>query len=328
MTISGSTISLQEFNPADLSVAVLQGGRSVEREISLQTGANVSRGLRKLGFSVCCYDAADLDFIQSLRSNRPDFVFNALHGSLGEDGTIQGLLEVLDIPYTGSGVLASALAMDKQASKDIFNACNIVTPAGMVLQMDKLNFDEASRQLGASTLVVKPNKEGSSVGVSIVDNEADYRASFEAAVDSNGYALVEQCVPGREITVAVLGDAGRYGHGSPVALPVIEIIPRSDFYHYDNKYTSGATEYVVPAQLDDCIAAACQQMALDAHNAIGCQGYSRADIRLTDADKPHLLEINTLPGLTEHSLIPKAAASAGIELSDLLLRICYHAFLK
>jgi len=305
------------LDPKTMSVVVLQGGISAEREVSLRSGDNVSKGLRDLGFSVEVYDAADLSFIEKLRTSKPDFVFNALHGRFGEDGTIQGLLEILDIPYTGSGVLASALAMNKQASKDIFVAAGLTTPKGFLMQEGTFSFAECVQKLGADCLVVKPNGEGSSVGVSIVGNEADFASGIERAKDSNQYVLVEECIPGREITVGVLGDTAE----DAFALPVIEIIPKADFYHYENKYSEGAVSYAVPASLPAAVTEECKDLALKAHLALGCHGYSRSDIRLTADGVAYLLETNTLPGLTAGSLIPKAAAKAGIQLPELLMRI-------
>ena len=310
------------LDPGTMSIAVLQGGVSAEREVSLRSGDNVTKGLRDLGFSVSVYDAADLSFIEELRSSKPDIVFNALHGRFGEDGTIQGLLEILNMPYTGSGVLASALAMNKQASKDIFIAAGLTTPKGFLMQQGDFSFAECAQKLGTNCLVVKPNGEGSSVGVSIVNNEADFASGFNDAKDSNHYALVEECIPGREITVGVLEDAC----GNASALPVIEIIPKTDFYHYENKYAAGAVSYVVPAKIDVAATEKCKELALKAHLALGCHGYSRSDIRLTDDGVAYLLETNTLPGLTEDSLIPKAVERDGIQLPELLVRIVKSAY--
>ena len=310
------------MDPREMTVVVLQGGNSVERDVSLRTGYKVTQGLRELGFAVAALDTNDLSFIDMLRELRPNFVFNALHGVGGEDGTIQGLLETMGLPYTGSGVMASALAMNKQVSKDIFDAFGLNTPKGRHMHRDKLSsFDELCAKLECEQLVIKPNSEGSSVGVEIVSNDQQLRKAFEVAADAQGFALIEECIFGREITVAVLGDAKRNAE----ALPVVEIIPKTDFYHYENKYTAGAVDYVVPAELSPELTKACQDAAVLAHNALGCQGYSRADIRLSKDNIPYLLETNTLPGLT---LLPQAAAAAGIDFNELLMRICVHAFQK
>ncbi|MCL2525560.1 MAG: D-alanine--D-alanine ligase [Coriobacteriia bacterium] len=307
-----------------LHIAVLQGGTSAEREVSLRTGENVSATYRELGCEVTVLDAADLDFIEKLRALQPDLVFIALHGSAGEDGTIQGLLEILGLPYTGSGVLASALAMNKQVSKQLFSHFGLRNPRGLLLKSGRESYEAVCTMLGTSSLVVKPNAEGSSVGVSLVECAQDYEAAFSQAACPDGQALVEECITGRELTVAVLGDA----EGPAFPLPVIEIIPKTEFYHFDNKYTAHATEYVVPADLDEAVTNACMQLALDAHVVLGCQGYSRSDIKLRADGTAYLLETNTLPGLTSTSLIPKAAAAAGIDMADLLIRIAQYALNK
>jgi len=323
------------LNPAEMRVAILEGGTSVEREVSLNTGKNVATALGELGFTVDVYDAADLTFIEKLRITRPDFVFIALHGKCGEDGTIQGLLEVLGLPYTGSGVLSSALAMNKDASKDIFIQAGLNTPKGILADRDEIGaisdssacthtFFSLLDHFDCAALVVKPNGEGSSVGVSIVESADDFFAAVEEASDSEHQVLIEEFIKGRELTVCVLGDANIDAE----ALPIIEIIPKTEFYHYKNKYSPGATDYVCPADLSPAVTQAVQDLALSAHNALGCQGYSRSDILLTAENKPYLLETNTLPGLTATSLIPMAAAAAGMDLSALLIRISQYAFTK
>jgi len=308
-----------------MKIAVLQGGTSAEREVSLRSGENCCQGLRAAGaMQVTAYDTADLSFIDQLRSTQPDLVFNALHGKGGEDGTIQGLLELLNIPYTGSGVLASALAMDKHASKKVFDQAGLTTPRGVLLTADTLPRDldalyqRITQQLGTGDLAVKPNSEGSSVGVSLISTAAELGPALKAAQgDSQQLVIVEECIAGKEITVGVLQDVD----GTPYALPLIEIIPKSEFYHFENKYTPGYTTFVVPAQVDQATTRACQELAVAAHQALGCAGYSRSDIRLTADNKAYLLETNTLPGLTAGSLIPCAAKAAGIEFPELLLGI-------
>jgi D-alanine-D-alanine ligase len=324
----------QKIDMSSLTIAVLQGGISAEREVSLRSGHNVAQGLRKLGAQLIILDSRDPGFIEELRQVKPDLVFNALHGKYAEDGTIQGLLDILGIPYTGSGVLASALAMDKGVSKVFFESAGLRAPKGvLVCKADFLqsatadkscSYQALAEHLGTHELVVKPNSEGSSVGVSLVSDEAAFTQGLGQALATDTSALVEECIPGRELTVAVLGDAG----ADAFALPVVEIIPKTDFYHYDNKYEAGATDFVSPAVLDELVAQACQELAVAAHNALGCQGYSRSDIRLKPNGDAYLLEVNTLPGLTEGSLLPMAAASAGIDLPELLSRIVSCALAK
>ncbi|MCL2379804.1 MAG: D-alanine--D-alanine ligase [Coriobacteriia bacterium] len=332
------------LNPAKIRIVVLQGGISAEREVSLRSGENCSKGLVEAGFQVSTYDAADLNFIDELRKSSPDLVFNALHGKYGEDGTMQGLLEVLGIPYTGSGVLASALAMDKHASKGIYEQAALPTPRGVLLSADDLSnlqegdmdalYQQITEQLKTRHLAVKPNSEGSSVGVSLIDSAADFPQALRLAM-SNGETcvnsghsiqsvLIEECIKGKEITVGVLG-----GTSCDVkALPVIEIKPKDGFYHFENKYAVGGSDFVVPAGIDAEMTHTCQELAVRAHKVLGCHGYSRSDIRLASDGRPYLLETNTLPGLTENSLIPRAAACAGIEFADLLLRIVDYALSK
>ena len=319
-------------NLREMTIAVLKGGISAEREVSLNSAANIVEGLRTLGFHIEEYDAADLSFIETFRKKKPDLVFNALHGKYGEDGKIQGLLEVLDLSYTGSGVLASALAMDKNASKFIFRQLNLLTPKDISVEKCTIDvndeaalralFAQAQNELGHN-FVVKPNEEGSSVGVSIVDKFEDFPKALSLALKNDKTVLIEEYIPGREITIAVLGDA----YCEPQALPVIEIVPKTEFYHYENKYAAGAVDFIVPARLSKIETDTCQELAVAAHNAVGASGYSRSDIRLNNEGVPYLLEINTLPGLTKNSLVPRAAASAGIELPDLLLQIIHYALL-
>jgi len=342
--------SASPLNPHEMTVAVLQGGISAEREVSLRSGSNVSEGLRQLGFTVAVLDAADLDFIEKLRELKPQLVFNALHGRYGEDGTIQGLLEILDIPYTGSGVLASALAMNKQVSKELFEQAGLSTPKGRLITLDDLGdnvqfatanleegkqtdvtdklFAELTESLGTNHFAVKPNSEGSSVGVSLIDSPEQFPLALKTAMMGEGQAfhsaLVEEYIPGRELTVSVLGDA----KNAATALPVIEIKTKSGFYHFENKYVSGGSSFTCPADIDADTTRICQELALAAHDVLGCQGYSRSDIRLRDDGVVYLLETNTLPGLTSGSLIPKAAAAAGIELPELLMTIVSYALSK
>ena len=326
-------VEAKMINSQKITIAVLQGGISAEREVSLNSGSNICEGLRNLGFQTKVYDAADLSFIEALQKTKPDLVFNALHGKYGEDGKIQGLLEILGIPYTGSGVLASSLAMNKNMSKAIFRQLNLRTPQdifveGFTLDLDDeialyALFDKAQKKLGRN-IVIKPNEEGSSVGVSIVKKCEDFPEAIRLALKNDEAALIEEYIPGREITVTVLDDV----QSGSWALPSIEIVPKTEFYHYENKYVAGATDFIVPARISESETAACQELAIAAHNAVGASGYSRSDIRLNNEGVAYLLEINTLPGLTKNSLVPRAAAKAGIELPDLLLRIIHYALLS
>ena len=289
-------------------VAVLKGGWSAEREVSLVSGAAVARALGETGYDVRSIDVKrDLGaLLQALRP-RPAVVFNALHGRWGEDGCVQGVLELLGIPYTHSGVLASALAMDKHAAKQAFEAVGLICPSGVVVRRE-----DAHRAM-APPYVIKPVREGSSVGVMIV-REGDNRAPLERESWPYGdEVLVERYVPGRELTVAVMGDR---------PLGVTEIRPRQGFYNYETKYTEGRADHLVPAPVPQSIYGAAQEWALRAHRALGCRGVSRCDFRYDDTagepDGLYLLELNTQPGMTPLSLVPEQAAHAGISFPALV----------
>lgn len=293
-------------------VAVIMGGRSAEREVSLVSGRACAEALERQGFRVSALDLEDdvAGLVAALTADRPDVVFNALHGRWGEDGCLQGLLEWLRLPYTHSGVLASALAMDKEAARRAFAAAGLPVAEGRVVsRAEALAGDVLPRPY-----VIKPVHEGSSVGVHIVwpdDATAPFDADEEASLGHD--VLVERFIPGRELTVAVMGDR---------ALGVTEIRPRQGFYDYQTKYTGGLADHLCPAPLDGAVAARTQMIALEAHKALGCRGVTRADFRYDDtAGGPGeliLLEINTQPGMTPLSLVPEQAAAAGISFDDLV----------
>jgi D-alanine-D-alanine ligase len=296
-----------------MRVALLMGGISSEREISLRTGAAVSRALRALGHEVHEIDAGR-DVADGLRAVRPEAAFIGLHGRFGEDGCVQGLLELLGIPYTGSGVLASALAMDKVMSKRLFAAAGLPVAPGV----DGPALDLAARtpaSLGLDLpVVVKPRSEGSSVGVSIVREEAAYAEAVARAAAHGPQVLVEKYVAGREVHVGIL--EGK-------VLGAIEIVPGGEFYDYQAKYERGDTRYIFPARLSEEVYGAACEAARRAHEALGCRGVTRTDLIVTPEGNPVLLEVNTLPGMTERSLIPKIAAGIGMsfeELCEALLR--------
>ncbi|MDX2072901.1 MAG: D-alanine--D-alanine ligase [Alphaproteobacteria bacterium] len=305
-------------------IAVLKGGWSAEREVSLASGAACAKALRECGYKVTEIDVQP-DIAQKLAEIKPDVVFNALHGNYGEDGCIQGLLEIMKIPYTHSGVLASAVAMDKPLAKRIFEAAGLLCPHGLTLTMGELlkGGDPMPRPF-----VVKPASEGSSVGVYIVTAEDNRPLSVILDSDSrltthdSRLFLVEQYIPGREVTVAVLDD---------VPLGVTELRPHSGFYDYENKYTSGKTEHLCPAPLPSEQYQEVMQMALVAHRALGCRGLSRADFRYDDTvphkGKFYLLEVNTQPGMTALSLSPELAAHAGISFNALVQKLVEGATL-
>lgn len=290
-------------------VLVLMGGWSAEREVSLRSGAAAARALREAGYAVEAFDLGrDLSGLLAALSPPPDVVFNALHGRFGEDGRVQGVLDMLGIPYTHSGALASSLAMDKPTARRLFAAEGIPVATGRVVgRAEMLAGDPLPRPY-----VVKPINEGSSVGVRIV-RAGDPGPAFEAADWPFGDAvLVEEYVPGREITVAVMGDR---------ALGALEITSDRGFYDYDAKYAPGGSRHVIPAPLPTADYAEALRLALLAHSTLGCRGVSRTDLRYDDTGAtPRLvvLEVNTQPGLTETSLVPEIAAHAGISFVELV----------
>jgi len=291
-------------------VAVLMGGWSAEREVSLNSGAAVVKALRGLGHSVTAIDVQrDIAQLLTRLFPRPDVVFNALHGRFGEDGCIQGILNILDLPYTHSGLLASALAMDKPSAKKIFAQVGIPIAESVVVgRAALLAGDPLPRPY-----VVKPANEGSSVGVRIV-GVGDNARPFEAESWPYGETvMVERYVAGREITVAVMGDR---------ALGALEIRPRQGFYDYTNKYTDGKADHLMPAPLPPALYAEACRLALLAHQALGCRGVSRADLRYDDTQgepgRLVMLEINTQPGMTSLSLVPEIAAHCGIPFPELV----------
>ncbi|WP_425064617.1 D-alanine--D-alanine ligase [Reyranella sp.] len=302
-------------------VAVLMGGWSPEREVSLVSGKACAEGLREGGHEVIEYDVqrdlrALVDFLRPAAGGGPDVVFNALHGRYGEDGCIQGVLEIMRVPYTHSGVLASAIAMDKPLARHIFASLGLRVADGKVIERRSL----AAGDPMPRPYVVKPIDQGSSIGVHIV-REGDNLAAVEAAEATFGErVLIEKFVPGRELTVAVMGD-------KPVA--VTELRPRTRFYDYEAKYTDGITEHLVPAPIPEDVYEAAKQWAFAAYQEFGCSGLARADFRWDDS-KPGtsglvILELNTQPGMTPLSLAPEQAKWAGISWSQLMTWMVEHA---
>jgi D-alanine-D-alanine ligase len=285
-------------------VAVLYGGISAEREVSLSTGTQVIAALREAGYEVQPVEVgADLAAVLQALSSRPDAVFNALHGRFGEDGVIQGALDWLDLPYTHSGVRASALAMDKQASRAVFAAAGLPIAPGCVIGIEEL---EKADPLPC-TYVIKPLNEGSSVGVEILRPGGNRRHDIARGWQFGNQALLEEFIPGRELTVGVMGDR---------ALTVTEITASHAFYDYESKYARGGSRHTLPARVHEKVAEQAMVLALRAHQALGCRGVSRADFRYDDTQgepgRLVLLEVNTQPGLTPTSLLPEQAAYCGI----------------
>ncbi|MCP5411931.1 MAG: D-alanine--D-alanine ligase [Alphaproteobacteria bacterium] len=295
-------------------IAVLMGGRSAERDVSLSSGRGVLKALAEEGFEPVGIDPGD-DLIAQLRQAAPDAVFNALHGRFGEDGTVQGILEWLQLPYTHSGVLASALAMHKERTKDVYRAAGLPVVKSIVCDRHKA----AQGHLMEPPYVVKPVNEGSSVGIFII-RKGDNRPPAELGSDTwnlSSEMMVEEFVPGRELTVSVIG-ANQFGPARP--LGVTEITTALDFYDYEAKYAPGGSAHVIPANVPEKIAHDCMEMAVTAHEALGCRGVSRTDFRYDDTGavpRLILLETNTQPGMTPTSLVPEQAAHVGMSYAQL-----------
>lgn len=294
------------------TIAVLVGGISAEREISLRSGANVVAALKRAGVKARGVDIRGWKDLAALGRNRPDAALLVLHGTGGEDGTVQGVLEWMKIPYGGSGVLASALAMDKARSKEIFRSLKLPTAPWVLLTSPR----DAVPRTPRIPVVVKPNRQGSTVGIAVVRKPTELAPAIRAAFRHDSQVLVEQFCPGREITVGVLVDQ---------ALPVIEIVPKNGFYDYESKYASGMSEHIIPARLSAAQSARAQKLALAAHRALGCRGVSRTDFIVSPGGVMNILEVNTLPGMTATSLLPDAARAAGISDEELVLRLAADA---
>jgi D-alanine-D-alanine ligase len=337
-----------------VKVVVMMGGHSSEREVSVKSGVGIGRALAARGHEVLAIDTATgrrlpgpaleraLDepvalppesagapaarggalsplapgILETPDVRGTELVFIALHGGAGEDGTLQALLDLAGIPYTGSGTLASAVSMDKATAKKIFEWCGIPTPAWWLLDLARAaDLDAALRERPLRTFpaVVKPNAEGSTIGVSIVADEEGVRPAVLEAARFGPRVLFETYIEGREITAAILGEE---------VLPLVEIVPRKGFYDYESKYTRGMSEYLVPADLPEAARRRVEECALKAYREIGCAGFARVDFRLAPDGTPYCLEVNTIPGMTELSLVPMAAKARGITYADLVERIC------
>ena len=298
----------KHFDPAAFGkVAILFGGTSAEREVSLTSGERIYAALSRLAVDCQLIDTAE-NVIGQLMAYRPSRAFNIVHGTGGEDGTLQGVLEYLNIPYAGSGVMASALAMDKYRCKLLWQSIGLPTP-DFRLVMDESGLEGCEELL---PVFVKPSLEGSSVGITRVDRKQDLQAAYEKAAEHEGPVLVEEFIDGPEYTVGVLNGQ---------ALPVIRIEAESDFYDYEAKYLSDETGYVVPCGLSKVREQEMQAIALTAFEALGCDGFGRVDFMQDRQGRFWLLEANTLPGMTDHSLLPMAAQEAGLMFDELVVEI-------
>lgn len=308
--------------PSECKVALLAGGTSGEREISIASGKGAKGALEEAGFTVDWIDPANKDDLTRLIEEDYDVAFMCLHGRKGEDGVTQGMLELIGLPYTCSGVLASAMAMDKSRSKVFYELDGIPTPPSVTLKNGRqYDVDAIAEKIGIPC-VVKPVTEGSTLGIEIVNDAAELKGAIERAFTFDDIVLVEKFVEGKEITVAVIGN------DNPKALPIIEIIPRGDFYDFDSKYAPGGSQHICPAPLEEALAAKIHDYAERAHCVLGCSGVSRTDF-IIDADGiPWALETNTIPGMTATSLLPDAARAAGISFPDLCTRLIELALEK
>ncbi|MBE0474358.1 D-alanine--D-alanine ligase [Rhodoferax sp.] len=309
---------MSQFDLKTEKVAVLMGGTSAEREVSLMSGSGVLQALQSLGVNAVSFDPAERNLLE-LKKEGFTRCFIALHGRFGEDGTVQGALELLGMPYTGPGVMASSLAIDKRMTKHIWRGDGLPTPAWR-----KVDSAEATRaafaELGCP-MIVKPAREGSSLGLTKVTAVAQCEAAFKLAADMHDEVLCEQFICGDEVTIAVLGSGAQAR-----ALPVIRIVAPEGNYDYRNKYFTHSTQYLVPCGLPAGEEAAIQQLALKAYRSLGCRGWARADVMIDAATRqPYLLELNTSPGMTSHSLVPMAAMAAGISYPELCLQVLQSA---
>ena len=288
-------------------VAVLFGGKSAERDVSLKSGAGVLAALQRQGVDAHAFDPAErpLDELRAF-----DRAFIMLHGRYGEDGTIQGALELMGIPYTGSGVMASAVGMDKWRTKLLWRAVGLPIPEFVMLD-ENSDFAAVERQLGLP-LFVKPACEGSSIGVSKVRQPGELQEAWREAAKHDSLVIAEQAILGGEYTVAILGEQ---------VLPIIKIVPATDFYDYEAKYLRDDTQYLCPCGLPEAREMELRSQALEAFRALGCRGWGRVDFLMDDAGRAYLLEVNTSPGMTDHSLVPMAARVAGISYEQLVLLV-------
>jgi D-alanine-D-alanine ligase len=302
-------------------VGVLFGGRSAERDVSIMSGTGVLNALKSRGIDAHGFDPAERSLAE-LAAEKFDRVFIALHGRYGEDGSLQGALEQLGIPYTGSGVMASSVAMDKIFTKKIWLYHQLTTPKYAVLSADS-DLATVTQELGLP-LIVKPPHEGSTIGITKVSAAEALPAAYQLAAQFDEEVLAEEFIQGRELTVAVLGR----GAGAR-ALPLIEIVAPDGNYDYQNKYFTDDTKYLCPAPLDESLSLEIQRMCEEAYRAVNCEGWARIDVLLRARDnKPFLIEINTSPGMTGHSLVPMAAKAAGMSYEDVCVEILKTARLK
>ena len=310
------------INPQECRVALLAGGSSGERDISIASGKGAKAALEEAGFTVEWLDPSNGADLKRLIDEKFDVAFLCMHGKMGEDGTIQGMLELLHIPYTCSGVQASAIAMDKVKSKIMYQTGDIPTATFKQLNKgDDIDCAQLVEQIGIPC-VVKPATEGSALGVEIVESANDLPAAIDRVFQIDAQAIIESFVEGVEVTAAVLGNK------DPRALPIVKIVPKGEFYDFESKYQPGGSEHICPAPLDDDITARVQEYAKVAHNVLGCRGVSRSDFIIDKDGVPWILETNTIPGMTATSLLPDSARAAGIPFPELCTQLIEFALEK
>jgi D-alanine-D-alanine ligase len=313
-------------------IGVLMGGFSAERDISMRSGLAIYQNLQEMGYDAVLIDV-DKNIANVIKKEKVRIVFLALHGGIGENGSIQGLLDTVGLPYTGSGVLASALAMDKAASKKIFTYHGLPVAPFMVVRNVKaakkgkakaaiaeisnvFNYPDFPTPSFDLPWVVKPVSEGSSIGVTIVKEEAELGQCLEQTFSIDSKVMIEKFIKGKELHIGVIGDR---------VLGGVEVRPSLEFYNYEAKYTSGLTDYIIPPEVDEAVYEKASELALKAHMALGCSGVSRVDFMIDKENAPYILEVNTLPGMTTTSLIPKIAKAAGMSFKDIIEEIIRHA---
>lgn len=296
-------------------IGVLMGGLSAEREVSLKSGDAILKALKDMGYNAAGIDVGR-DLADGLKQEKVEFAFIALHGRYGEDGAVQGMLEIMGIPYTGSGIAASALGMNKIFSKKIFKFHKL--PVGQYMILEKKDLKDWKKKVSSLEFpaVVKPVSEGSSVGVSIVSEEKGLKDAFDLAFKYGNEIIIEKYIKGREIQVGILGER---------VLGAIEIIPKRQFYDYEAKYTPNMSEHIFPARLPEQVYNEVLELGLKAHRVLGCKGYSRVDLIIDSDNRPFLLEVNTLPGMTNVSLLPEIAKGVGIDFNRLVEMILMEA---
>ena len=313
---------LQAIEPSSISVALLAGGASGERDISLASGAGAREALEEAGFHVTMLDPVVKNDLVRLITEDFDVAFICLHGRYGEDGTIQGMLDLLGIPYIGSGVWSSAIAIDKARSKLFYQKNGINTPQSMLLKRgDAVDVNAIVNTVGVPC-VVKPASAGSALGVHILTDRADIADAVESVFTIDCEAIIETYIKGTELTVSVIGNK------VPFSLPIIEIVPKNEFYDFESKYAPGGSQHICPARLSDEQTKKVQEIAVAAHKALGCRGVSRTDIIMDGNGVCWVLETNTLPGMTSTSLLPDAARVAGYSFSELCTMLIQLAFEK